>query len=169
MHHLVVIAAATRSLANPWSIARASSRNLAALLPATSSLRAVSRSPMFRLQRPPHPSGCKTLENMSKARRTRACAVYVVQPRSSCRRATAQTHAAANCENRFFALYSSHPGLWVTKEARLAAARDPCTVRLTKRTNCAPPVGQKQQNINKEALQTVRPRTWRSVRSTPHQ
>ena len=30
-------------------------------------------------------------------------------------------------------------------------------------------IGLKQQNINKEALQTVRPRTWRSVSSTPHQ
>lgn len=30
-------------------------------------------------------------------------------------------------------------------------------------------IGLKQQNINKEALQAVRPRTWRSVRSTPHQ
>ena len=30
-------------------------------------------------------------------------------------------------------------------------------------------IGLKQQNINKEALQPVRPRTWRSVRSTPHQ
>ena len=171
MHHLVVIAAATRrSLANPWSIACASSRGLAALR-LLQRLPISCRLPLAKVssKRPPHPSGCKTLENTSKARRTRA--------RRGLRGSTAlelstsdSTNARRSyCENPLLHSTAATPRPVVANEAHLAAARDPCTARPKKRTNCAPPVGQKLQNINKEALQTVRPRTWRSVRSTPHQ
>ena len=118
MHHLVVIAAATRrSFANPWSIARASSRGLAV----SCNRLLFSRCSFSRLPR--GLDGAKVLyrgtigvyyivlvpQFPSKARKSCLGTIYVVQPRSSCRRATHKTHAAANCENRFFALYRSHP------------------------------------------------------------
>ena len=56
-----------------------------------------------------------------------------------------------------------------TQKRLRAVRRDPVPQPIRYFRGSASRIGLKQQNINKEALQTVRPRTWRSVRSTPHQ
>ena len=96
------------------------------------------------------------------------CTIYVVLPPSSCRRPRRRLARLFGVRTRKSQLRRRTRGPKVSRRAQ-GSKRRPSSPADTLLRGSASRIGLKQQNINKEALQTVRPRTWRSVRSTPHQ